>query len=104
MYSNIHVDPDGISTIIANLNVEKENIKRVYENIQTDTKGMLEYWGGTTGELVNTDLSKDILVFDKIIQEIEDYIKFLDNMLVAYKIMDASIKAKMEENEAVQAY
>jgi len=25
-------------------------------------------------------------------------------MLVAYKIMDASIKAKMEENEAMQAY
>lgn len=104
MHSNIHVDPDGISTIITNLNTEKENIKRIYENFQTDTKGMVEYWAGTTGELVNTDLSKDILTFEKIIEEIEEYIKFLDNMLVAYKIMDASIKAKMEENEAMQAY
>lgn len=103
MQANIYLNQEELSNKIEQLRIEKENMKAVFEKVKNDAIGMCNYWSGDTGNKAYEFLNDQTKRYTTIINEIESYIKFLENVISAYNAMDNSIKQKMEENANIKA-
>jgi len=99
--SNIYMNIEEMEQKLLLLKEEKAKMDQVFQNITEDGKGMINYWGGNTGERAYNEFNEYIKKFNTISESMLAYITFLESSVAAYKLMDQSIKTKMETNASV---
>ena len=84
----VKVDSDKLKGKIEALRKERNTIDEVLKKFSSDIGGMSEYWNGTTGDMVSEELMKYISGFDKIREQLDKYIEFLEDVSNTYEAFD----------------
>lgn len=101
--SNLYMNVAEMEQKILLLKEEKAKMDAVFQNIISDAKGMINYWSGNTGEHAFNEFNEYTKKFQTISESMLAYITFLESSVSAYKMMDQTIKTKMETNANVSA-
>mgnify|MGYP005766367565 CR=1 FL=1 len=104
MNNKIYIEEDILQSKINQLYLEKQNMEKALNNIKSDANTMIEYWSGNSGEEAYVILNNYTRSFKGIIDKLESNIKFIENVLQAYKQIDSQINKKMEENANIEVY
>jgi len=104
METKLFVDSEVLLNKIELLKIEKEKLRKYFDNVRTDSLDMINYWSGDSGDQAYEVFSGYTKKFRTVIEEIESKIKFLENVEAAYKQMDLLINQKMEENAKTSVY
>ena len=104
MNNNIYINKEMLQDKVTKMRAEKKKIEDTFSKIESDAKGIIEYWSGDSGEKAYDTLSTYTSDFKEIIDTLEIYIKFIEQTLAAYNQMDQLINKKMEENASIEAF
>ena len=104
MNNKVYIEETVLQSKINQLRLEKQNIEKALNNIKSDANTMIEYWSGNSGEEAYVILNNYTRSFKGIIDKLESNIKFIENVLQAYKQIDSQINKKMEENANIEVY
>jgi uncharacterized protein YukE len=76
----------------------RDNMNEALENINSRIKNLPNVWSGNVGDDNYEILNKYANNFEIIINQITEYVDYLEKVKNAYKIIDEEIKKKTDES------
>ena len=96
--SNIFINANEAEEAIKRMREYRDNMNQALEKIQLNIVNLPNVWSGNVGDDNYEILSKYAHNFEPIIEQVTDYIDYLEKTKEAYKIIDNEIKKATDEN------
>ena len=96
--SNIFINSELAEQSITKMREYRDNMNENLEKIHLKIKNLPNIWSGNVGDDNYEILSKYANNFEQIIEDITNYIDYLEKVKEAYQIIDDEIKKATDEN------
>lgn len=96
--SHIFINSDEAESAIVKMREYRDNMNEALENINSRIKNLPNVWSGNVGDDNYEILNKYANNFEIIINQITEYVDYLEKVKNAYKIIDEEIKKKTDES------
>ena len=96
--NNIEIDTSKLETEINKIIITNNLLKKLLEELQSDTNFLKDYWQTDVSESVYTSFEQFYKDYQKTIENIEGDISFLEKIVnKSYEIEDSNISKAVDE-------
>ena len=93
--NNMYINENELTITLDKLKNEKERMSKVFTDVENSIKDIPLFYSGETATEVNEKLSNHIKIYSEYIDNINNYISFLENTLNDYKLKNNSFVERL---------
>ncbi len=93
--NNMYINENELTITLDKLKNEKERMSKVFTDVENSIKDIPLFYSGETANEVNEKLSNHIKIYSEYIDNINNYISFLENTLNDYKLKNNSFVERL---------